>query len=149
MEMLRLTVWPTPDDPYTIVVPVQDLAIPPDEFIERSAPPEGFYTEERFVASGAIEGALEANRRATEKAEVERNMAILYYFDVKQLAKIKDEGMLTSTVVAPFDMERAAFALKQLARNPRYKHQTRILPCEDGIVTMRDGSVEKKAYGKS
>lgn len=148
MQFLRVTMWESPLKHTTAVVSPDDfIHATVDEFIHATMPPGAFYTKELFECD-ALETdprvMVKAMRLFDENIKDERNMAIMFFYDVEMLAHVKSHGVLAASEIAPLTAEQVSAVLEQFARHPRYEHQTRVIPTKDGfIVTMRDGAVTK------
>jgi hypothetical protein len=92
----------------------------------------------------SAEITLRGARRLADSARAheERNMAICYYWNAAQLAKIAESGTLVNPSPAPINAERLTVVLRQLSLHPKYKHQLVLTVSHDlTVVTMKDGKI--------
>ena len=148
MKILRATMYSPDLEPYTVVLQETYLLVPIEEAIESSVMPGCFTVTDVFEVADSmnlLEATLESTRRLETRAERERNMAMLYYWDAAQFAHLNPGGVLTSTRPAPLSVKEVEITLKQLAQHPEYRNQTILCITEVGeLVLMRDGKCEVK-----
>lgn len=146
LTMLRMTHWPSPDQPTTVALSAEDMVVTPTQAVEdmlHDGPP-GFFTWEIFEAetNEFVEAVLIAQQKANERAEHERNMAILYFYDGAILPMMTEKGVVGSKRAAPFDEWDASWVLRCLMRHPAYRNQSIYVPLENGkIVSVVDGDI--------
>lgn len=77
------------------------------------------------------------------RQQVERNMAILYYYDAQALLLAQDGGVISTTAPGPLDVDDVTYVLKRLAKHPSYRGQS-IIAHARGMeaVVMRDGNIK-------
>lgn len=143
MHVLRCTLFATsPTDHMHTVVRESDVT----SFGELLAgnPPGTFLVHEVFeMDEGSIERATgEAMARATKRASTDINMAISFFWNADQLARLHPGGTLANPAPAPYGSEECRQVLLQLARHPAYDAQTMIQNANDGTtVVYKNGEV--------
>lgn len=140
MKVLRSTMWKTPDEKMTMVVRASDMRVPLETLIEAPPLPGGLITHSLFEMQGAPsiqEATMEALHRFEARANRERNMAILYFWDAMALRTVSPGGLLTPTQPAPLLADEIEPVLVQLAAHPNYIGQTVQVFSEEGSASKR------------
>lgn len=86
---------------------------------------------------------LQAIGRQQDRLNRERNMAVSYYWNGKQLRLVSDQGALANPAVAPLTADEVSIVLRQLRHHPNYVKQKIVCFSEDRkAVTLTDGKIE-------
>ena len=151
MLVLRSTMYPPPgtgNGPITTVLRETDLNCPLAEAIARMTAPLDlplWVVADTFVVppGTSIESAtFEAQRRAGERYEDEKNMAIAFYWYLGALLRTVDAGVVSATLPAPLDADALRGVAVALAKQPAYRRQTLIqIACDGRIVRLANGEV--------
>jgi hypothetical protein len=139
---LRISIFPhLHGSPITTVTAVDDLQVPVEDAINRlrkSGPKyECFAIGEVFEHEGELEEATIAVEEQID-AKAEENMAVLYFWTLMQMPKMKEGGSILPDpsapgYPAPLSGAQARAALEQVARTPGYKESVSVFTdCEDG-----------------
>jgi hypothetical protein len=144
MRALRAVFFADPDQPVATFVTEADLNVPIEEArVDMESATNGLVIcEEIEVDEGdSLQGFLLAFPEQ-EQMERERNMAILYHYDVAMLAHAKPNGLLMQSKNSPLSSEEIVYVLKAVCKNPAYEHQTLHALDEQGAsVRVRDSEV--------
>lgn len=145
MNALRVTHWPHPDMPTTLVLLESDMKLSPLEAVEDMLDARhGFFTYEVFEVDedDIVAATMEAVQRAEGAYDDERNMAIAYLYYVQTIRILAENGLLAGTLPAPLSREQMAWVLRSLAKHENYKGQSVQVPLEDGTtIEMKEGEV--------
>lgn len=152
MKALRTTaIFPDLDTVVTVVRAANDAGALSVRHTEALA--STFHYIDVFEVPDDCERAMVAAiaaERQTKRNEIERNMAILYYYDAAALAILNDGGLLSTSQPSPLSVEDVAYTLKQLARHPDYRGQRIVCEADDStLVTLHAGEIVEPAQETS
>lgn len=145
MRAVRVSMYGPDLEPVTAVMLEDQINVTIDELIaDQRIFPGGYVVCDEFETEGDVMRAtIEAATRQTERIDIERNAAMLYYYDAGSLAMLAEGGVLTATLPAPLDAATIIDCLEQLAHHPLYRGQLIVAISADyEIVTMRDGTAK-------
>lgn len=153
MRVLRLSMWAAPDaPPMSTVMRDCDLRMsiedtikamteePPASVIERPVDnpvfESVFFVYETFdMQNTEIEAAtVEAKRRLAKREVEERNMAVLYFYNIQALKIVQAGGVLINPKPAPLNANDIEMALSQVASHPNYRGQKVVTNSYEGVV---------------
>lgn len=141
MRVLRTTIYPSPLEPMTGVVCDRDLVDTLESFLQALYTPGVLVVHEIFSAPDDIDHA-QAVYTAVARINPERelDMAVLYFWQVAHLRRLKAHGVLTTKDPTPLSAEAVKLVMKQIIAHPDYKNQTLIVHDETGsMITYKDG----------
>lgn len=146
MKALRVTHWAPDLDPVTIIAREDALKVSIEAMAETQRIAGVFTIIDFFEVEddGDAEGAAAIGaKRAAERFKVERNMAMLFYFDAETLARVNPGGVLTATLPAPLSKDDIVATLLQLAAHPNYHRSQSVLAISEDheIVMLRGGEI--------
>jgi hypothetical protein len=148
MRVMRSTMWKNPNDKVTTVVRAPDVIVSLEEMQRHLLMPGFVVTFEIFaVPDGtSIESSThEALRRFEERADRERNQAVMFFWNGGVLHRLNPGGRLMPTRPAPLTADELEPVMAQLALHPDYRSQTVGAFSEDGVgLLMKDGIVTRE-----
>lgn len=144
-QVLRSTLWESPDGPTHVIVRECDLKSI-EETMNEPAFGDMLVTYELFTMDGdvTIEAAiLEGSERFKRRADIERNMAIMYYFSARQFRLMSRTGVWCPTDPTPLPTDDLKKVLVAIAVHSMYDRQSVIVTsCTGEIVTLASGTVK-------
>lgn len=147
MKVLRSTMYPPAiDEPVTMVVSERSLKVPVEQAAAEMEMPGMFVVSEIFEVAGTADElriSIEGARRERDAATDERNMAISYYWNAAQLARVVEGGILGNPRPAPLAAKQIEVVLRQLAKHPSYRKQTIACVSRDHMLVRleSDGAI--------
>lgn len=143
MRILRTTFWKNPKEPTIAIVRECDAAF---EDVRDMPIDDHLITYDEFEMEGepTIEEATEAARlRIRERDLTERQMAVMYFYDVAQLPGVR--GVMFMDKPSPLSVEDLRTVLEAVARHPVYEGQVRLAISNDmKLVRLADGKVTEE-----
>lgn len=127
MKVIRSTMYP-PDinAPVTIIASQRSLRVPVEQAAAEMEQPGVFVVSDIFGmpdSADEVKVSMEGARRERAAANAERNMAISYYWNAAQLARMAEGGVLANPRPAPLSAKQIEVVLRQLAKHPSYRKQ--------------------------
>lgn len=154
MKVLRVTVYsPLPDLlPTSMIVREVDLRGDIADAVQSQQDAPGmFVITDVFEADAGAEiedVTLVAIQRQTEAVMVERDMAVLFYWDAAHMSRVKKGGTISTSKPAPLTHEQVTTVLLQLANHPDYDGHTVICHTRDGHpVKLMNGEIAGPSDG--
>ena len=151
MRAVRVSMYGPDLEPITAVLVEDQLRVTIDEAVAgQRTLPGGYVVVDEFETDDdgepearVMRATLEAANRQAERADYEKNAAMLYHWNGMTLQRVSEGGVLTGTLPCPLDAETIVDVLVQLASHPLYRGQLVMAISEDEqFVTMRDGTAK-------
>lgn len=146
MKVLRSTMYPPSiDEPITIVAAAPSLKVSVEEAAAGMEQPGMFVVSDIFELPDDTQEprlSVEGMKRQMTCSEDERNMAICYYWNAAQLARMNPGGGLANPSPAPLSVKQLEVVLRQLSKHPNYQKQTVICVSKDRrVVQILGGTI--------
>lgn len=147
MKVLRTTLWKPDLTARPVIVTEADLEATIEDAAEhaRAFPNDMFVTTDIFEieSDDPITVTIEAGRRSHLFGPDEKNMALLYYFEANELAKLTPNGRLEMDQATPLTREQVVRTLQALVLHSNYKSQTVVAIAKDGTyITLSNGEIQ-------